>query len=48
MKNMAYLDKVDMPNDNQKRTLWLILLQLVPVGYVRNMEANQEEPILLK
>jgi hypothetical protein len=38
MKNMANLDKVNVPNDSQKRKLWLILMQLVPVGYVRNYE----------
>jgi hypothetical protein len=36
INNMANLDKVDVPNKNQKRKPWLIFVQLLPAGYVRN------------
>ena len=36
MNDMANLEKVDVPNKNQKRKLWLMFIQLVPAGYVRN------------
>ena len=48
MNNMANLDKVDVPDKNQKRKLWLMLMQLVLAGYVRNMKTKEEEPTFMK